>query len=73
MGIAPTGKGVTLTTIVISRIANGEFQEDWESMDGIYVWQQLMFAGFKHPPLDPGHLWPQATNMADWPIWELRL
>ena len=41
MGIAPTGKEVTLTTIVISRIANGKFQEDWESLDGIYVLQQL--------------------------------
>jgi predicted ester cyclase len=41
MGIAPTGKQVTLTSIVISRIANGKFQEDWESLDGIYVLQQL--------------------------------
>jgi predicted ester cyclase len=41
MGIAPTGKQVTLTSIVISRIANGRFQEDWESLDGIYVLQQL--------------------------------
>jgi|HubBroStandDraft_5_1064220.scaffolds.fasta_scaffold118177_2 predicted ester cyclase len=41
MGIAPTGKQVLFTTIVISRIADGKFQEDWESMDGIYVLQQL--------------------------------
>jgi predicted ester cyclase len=41
MGIAPTGKEVTLTTIVISRVANGKFQEDWESLDGIYILQQL--------------------------------
>ena len=41
MGIAPTGKQITLTSIVISRIANGKFQEDWESLDGIYVLQQL--------------------------------
>jgi predicted ester cyclase len=41
MSIAPTGKQVTFTSIVISRIANGKFQEDWESMDGIYVLQQL--------------------------------
>jgi predicted ester cyclase len=41
MGIAPTGKHVTFTSIVISRIANGKFQEDWESMDGMYVLQQL--------------------------------
>jgi predicted ester cyclase len=41
MGIAPTGKQVTLTTIVFSRIANGKFQEDWESLDGIYLLQQL--------------------------------
>ena len=41
MGIASTGKRVTFTTIVISRIANGKFQEDWESFDGMYVLQQL--------------------------------
>jgi predicted ester cyclase len=41
MGIAPTGKQVTFTSIVISRIANGKFQEDWESLDGMYVLQQL--------------------------------
>jgi predicted ester cyclase len=41
MGIAPTGKQVRFTSIVISRIANGKFQEDWESMDGMYVLQQL--------------------------------
>jgi predicted ester cyclase len=41
MGIAPTSKQVTFTSIVISRIANGKFQEDWESMDGMYVLQQL--------------------------------
>src|SRR5215469_11740367 len=41
MGIASTGKRVTFTSIVISRIANGKFQEDWESLDGMYVLQQL--------------------------------
>jgi predicted ester cyclase len=41
MSIRPTGKPVTFTSIVISRIANGKFQEDWESMDGMYVLQQL--------------------------------
>jgi predicted ester cyclase len=41
MGIASTGKRVTFTTIVISRIANGKFREDWESFDGMYVLQQL--------------------------------
>ena len=41
MSIAPTGKQVTFTGIIITRIANGKFQEDWESMDGIYVLQQL--------------------------------
>lgn len=41
MGIAPTGKQVTFTSIVISSIVNGKFQEDWESLDGIYVLQQL--------------------------------
>jgi len=41
MGIAPTGKQVTFTSIVISRIADGKFQEDWESLDGMYILQQL--------------------------------
>src|SRR5215831_3888082 len=41
MGIASTGKRVTFTSIVISRIANGKFQEDWESFDGMYVLRQL--------------------------------
>jgi len=41
MGIAATGKHVTFTSIVISRIAKGKFQEDWESLDGMCVLQQL--------------------------------
>jgi predicted ester cyclase len=41
MGIASTGKPVMFTTIVISRIVNGKFQEDWKSFDGMYVLQQL--------------------------------
>jgi predicted ester cyclase len=44
MGIAATGKQVTLTTIVISRIVDGKFQEDWESLDGIYLLQRLGLA-----------------------------
>ena len=41
MGIAATGKQITFTSIVISRITDGKFQEDWESLDGMYVLQQL--------------------------------
>ena len=41
MGIAASGKQITFTGIVISRIADGKFQEDWESMDGMYVLKQL--------------------------------
>ena len=41
MGIAATGKQITFTSIVISRIAHGKSQEDWESLDGMYVLQQL--------------------------------
>jgi steroid delta-isomerase-like uncharacterized protein len=41
MGIAATGKKVSITTIVISRIVNGKFQEDWESLDGLYLLQQF--------------------------------
>ena len=52
MGVAATGKQITFTTIVISRIAHGKFQEDWESMDGIYVLQQL----------DPASLTPRSDK-----------
>jgi steroid delta-isomerase-like uncharacterized protein len=41
MGIAATGKQVVVTGIVISRITNGKFQEDWESTDATHVLQQL--------------------------------
>lgn len=32
---------VTFTSIVISRIADDKFEEDWESIDVMYVLQQL--------------------------------
>jgi predicted ester cyclase len=41
MGIASTGRQITFTGIVIARIADGESQEDWESMDGMYALRQL--------------------------------
>jgi steroid delta-isomerase-like uncharacterized protein len=40
-GIAPTGKKVSLRTIMISRIAGGKFAEDWESRDDLGMLQQL--------------------------------
>ncbi len=41
MGIAPTGKQVTITGINISRIAGGKAQEDWSNWDTIGMMQQL--------------------------------
>lgn len=41
MGIAPTGKLVTVTGIVISRIANGKFVDDWESLDALGMLEQI--------------------------------
>ena len=41
MGLAPTGKRVIFASMVISRVAEGKFQEDWESLDGMYLMQQL--------------------------------
>ncbi len=41
MGIAPTGKQVTLPGILISRIAEGRVVEDWDSFDRLDMMQQL--------------------------------
>ena len=40
-GIPPTGKEVTGTIILITRIADGKFVEDWESRDDLGLLQQL--------------------------------
>ena len=41
MGIAPTGKQVTLTQIIIYRFANGKYVEGWTNADALGVLQQL--------------------------------
>jgi predicted ester cyclase len=41
MGIAPTGKNVTTTAIVISRIVNGKATEAWFNGDDLGRMQQL--------------------------------
>lgn len=41
MGIAPTGKQVTLTVIAISRLMNGNIVEDWGLVDLFGMMQQL--------------------------------
>ena len=41
MGIAPTGKRVTLTGIEILRIADGKIVERWAEDNGLMVLQQL--------------------------------
>ena len=40
-GIAPTGKEVTTTIILITRLEGGKFAEDWESRDDLGMLQQL--------------------------------
>jgi steroid delta-isomerase-like uncharacterized protein len=41
MGIAPTGKQVTITGINISRIVGGKLVEDWTEADMLGMMQQL--------------------------------
>jgi steroid delta-isomerase-like uncharacterized protein len=41
MGIAPTGKQVTVTGITISRIAGGKIAEEWTNWDTLGMLQQL--------------------------------
>lgn len=41
MGIAPTGKQVTLTGIIICRFANGKYVEGWANSDVLEMLQQL--------------------------------
>ena len=50
MGIAPTGKQVTITTIVISRFAGGKEVEAWVNIDDLGMMQQLGIA----PPMGQG-------------------
>lgn len=41
MGIAPTGKQITMTGICILRIADGKIAEEWGEMDMLGMMQQL--------------------------------
>jgi steroid delta-isomerase-like uncharacterized protein len=41
MGIAPTGKQVSVPAILISRIVSGQVVEDWEDIDQLGLLQQL--------------------------------
>ncbi len=41
MGIAPTGKQVTVTGITIGRFVNGMFVESWSNFDALGMLQQL--------------------------------
>jgi predicted ester cyclase len=47
MGIAPTGKQVTLAGITISRVVDGKTVEEWGEMDNRGMMQQL---GVVPPP-----------------------
>ena len=50
MGIAPTGKQITVTGIAISRIAGGKIAETWEEVDRLGMMQQLGVV----PPMGEG-------------------
>jgi predicted ester cyclase len=41
MGVAPTGKRVTMTGISIHRIADGKIVEEWQQWDSLGLMQQL--------------------------------
>ena len=41
MGVAPTGKQVTLTGICINRVVDGKIVEEWGEMDMLGLMQQL--------------------------------
>lgn len=41
MGIAPTGKEVTVSGITVSRLADGRIAEEWELMDALGMLVQL--------------------------------
>jgi predicted ester cyclase len=49
MGIAPTGKSITITGIEINRIAAGKIVEGWSNFDLLGLLQQLGVL----PPLQP--------------------
>jgi steroid delta-isomerase-like uncharacterized protein len=51
MGVAPTGKEVTVTGISIVRIAEGKIVEEWENFDALGMMQQI---GAVPPPAQPG-------------------
>lgn len=42
MGIAPTGKRVRFSGIIIHRIENGKFAESWNEIDLLGIQQQLL-------------------------------
>lgn len=41
MGIAPTGKQVTVTGISIDRVVGGKIVEEWNEMDDLGMMEQL--------------------------------
>jgi steroid delta-isomerase-like uncharacterized protein len=41
MGVAPTGKRITITGITIDRIVSGEIVEEWQQWDSLGMLQQL--------------------------------
>ncbi len=50
LGIAPTGKQMTTTGIVIERLTNGKFTEGWTSSDTLGLMRQLGGIPEPRPP-----------------------
>ncbi len=65
MGVAPTGKLITVSGISIIRIANSKIAEEWTSRDDLGMMQQLGLARHRHwqgalslhpgCPVEPNH------------------
>ena len=47
MGIAPTGKQVTSSGVMIDRVVGGKITEEWEEYDALGMMQQLGAVGPK--------------------------
>jgi steroid delta-isomerase-like uncharacterized protein len=41
MGVSPTGRQVTITGVMITRISNGKIVEEWENYDALGMMRQL--------------------------------
>jgi predicted ester cyclase len=45
MGLTPTGKAVTITGLLLSRIRGGKVVEEWERFDTLHLIQMPLVTG----------------------------